>query len=69
MLRGAIDLAVLVVPSDTLGFYLTDRVAKMSEAKRHIQMGRFEDMPFILIAFKHDGPGPRLVKMKYKSKT
>lgn len=41
----------------------------MSEAKRHIQMGRFEDMPFILIAFKHDGPGPRLVKMKYKSKT
>jgi hypothetical protein len=49
--------------------FLTDRVAKLSEAMRHIKMARFEDMPFVLIAFEHDGPGPRLVKMKYKSKT
>jgi hypothetical protein len=69
LLQGAIDLAVLVVPGDTLGSYLTDRVAKLSEAMRHIKMGRFEDMPFVLIAFDHDGPGPRLAKMRYTSKT
>jgi hypothetical protein len=69
LLQGAIDLAVLVVPGDVLGGFLTDRVAKLSEAMRRIQMGRFEDMPFVLIAFEHDGPGPALVKMKYKSKT
>jgi hypothetical protein len=69
LLQGAIDLAVLVVPSDVLGMFLTDRVAKLSEAMRHIKMGRFEDMPFVLIAVEHDGPGPPLVKMKYKSKT
>jgi hypothetical protein len=69
LLQGAIDLAVLVVPGDVLGMFLTDRVAKLSEAMRHIKMGRFEDMPFVLIAFEHDGPGQRLVKMKYKSKT
>jgi hypothetical protein len=40
LLQGAIDLAVLVVPSDLLGKFLTDRVAKLSEAKRHIAMAR-----------------------------
>lgn len=69
LLQGMIDLAVLVVPSDRLGGFLTDRVAKLSEAMRHIQMGRFEDTPFVLIAFEHDGPGARLPKMKYKSKS
>ena len=69
LLRRAIDLAVLVVPGDLLGMFLTDRVAKLSEAMRHIRMGRFEDMPFVLIAFEHDGPGPPLVKMKYQSKS
>jgi hypothetical protein len=64
------DLAVLVVPSDRLGYFSTDRVAKWSEAMRHINMGRFEDMPFVLIAIEHDGPcdePPK--KLKYKSKT
>jgi hypothetical protein len=29
LLQGAIDLAVLVVPGDVLGMFLTDRVAKL----------------------------------------
>jgi hypothetical protein len=62
LLQGMIDLAVLVVPSDKLGSYLTDRVAKLSEATRHIEMARAEDMPFVLIAIEHDGPGPAHVK-------
>lgn len=69
LLQGKIDLAVLVVPSDTLGKYLTDRVAKWSEATRHIRMARGEEMPFILMAIEHDGAGPALLKKKYKSKT
>jgi hypothetical protein len=44
------NLRVLVVPSDKLGNYLTDRVAKLSEAYRHIEMARAQDMPFVLIA-------------------
>jgi hypothetical protein len=62
LLQGKIDLAVLVVPSDKLGNLLTDRVAKLSEAKRHIAMARAEEMPFVLIAIEHDGPGPALAK-------
>jgi hypothetical protein len=62
LLQGKIDLAVLVVPSDRLGYFLTDRVAKLSEAHRHIEMARAEDMPFVLIAIEHDGTGPALPK-------
>jgi hypothetical protein len=68
LLQGKIDLAVLVVPSDKLGYFLTDRVAKLSEAKRHIEMARAEDMPFVLIAIEHDGPGSPLRKQPRKSK-
>lgn len=62
LLQGKIDLAVLVVPSDKLGYFLTDRVAKLSEAHRHIEMAKGEEMPFVLIAIEHDGPGPALRK-------
>jgi hypothetical protein len=67
LLQGKIDLAVLVVPSDKLGYFLTDRVAKLSEAHRHIEMARAEDMPFVLIAIEHDGPGPALPKQRKRS--
>jgi hypothetical protein len=68
LLQGKIDLAVLVVPSDVFGYCLTDRVARLSDAKRHIEMARAEDMPFILIAIEHDGPGPSLKKEPRSSK-
>lgn len=69
LLQGKIDLAVLIVPSDRMGYFLTDRVAKLSEAKRHIEMARAEDMPFVLIAIEHDGPGPALKKQPRSSKS
>jgi hypothetical protein len=62
LLQGKIDLAVLIVPSDDLGYFLTNRVAKLSEAKRHIEITRADEMPFILMAIEHDGPGPFLKK-------
>jgi len=66
LLQGKIDLAVLIVPSDKLGHFLTDRVAKLSEAKRHIDVARAEEMPFVLMAIEHDGPGPALPKQRKK---
>ena len=69
LLQGDIDLAVLIVPSDLLGNYLTDRVAKKSEAMRHIKWLKCEDMPFILMVIEHDGIGPPLTKMVYRSKS
>ncbi len=67
LLQGKIDLAVLVVPSDKLGYFLTDRVARLSEAHRHIEMARAEDMPFVLIAIEHDGTGSALPKQRKRS--
>jgi hypothetical protein len=68
LLQGEIDLAVLVVPSDRLGKFITDRVATVSQTKRHIDMGRFEDMPFILMGIEHDGPGAAIRKKRYSYK-
>lgn len=59
---GKIDVAVLVVPSDRLGVFLTDRGPKMADAKRHVREARADDLPLLLIALEHDGPGPALAK-------
>ncbi len=59
---GAIDIGVLVVPDDQLGVFLTDRGPRVSDAKRHIDEARAQDLPLILIALRHDGPGPPLAK-------
>jgi hypothetical protein len=65
---GHIDVGVLVVPSDRLGSYLTDRAPKMSDAERHVAAARVEDLPLILMALEHDGPGPALAKQARKTK-
>jgi hypothetical protein len=59
---GKIDVAVLVVPSDRLGLFLTDRGPKMADAKRHVREARADDLPLLVIALEHDGPGPALAK-------
>lgn len=59
---GQIDVGVLVVPSDRLGVFLTDRAPRMSDAKRHVREARAEDLPLVLIALEHDGPGEPLAK-------
>jgi hypothetical protein len=64
---GKIDVAVLVVPSDTLGVYLTDRGPKMADAKRHVREARADDLPILVIALEHDGPGPALAKQPKRS--
>jgi hypothetical protein len=65
--EGKIDVAVLVVPSDRLGVFLTDRGPKMADAKRHVRAARADDLPLLLIALEHDGPGPALAKQLKRS--
>lgn len=62
IVQGKIDVGVLVVPSDRLGGFLTDRGPKMADAKRHVVEARVEDLPLVLISLEHDGPGPALAK-------
>ena len=63
---GRIDVGVIVAPSDRLGYFLTDRAPRMSDAKRHIEEARAFDLPILLFAIEHDGPGERLAKQKKK---
>jgi hypothetical protein len=62
IVQGEIDVGVLVVPSDHLAEFLTDRGPSRADAERHIDEARAEDLPLILIALEHDGPGPPLAK-------
>jgi hypothetical protein len=61
---GAVDVGVLVVPTDRLGTYLTDRGPKLSDAIRAVDRSRATDLPLIILALEHDGPGPALPKKR-----
>jgi hypothetical protein len=59
---GRLDVGVIIVPSDRLCRFLTDRGPSISDAKRHANVARLEDSPLVLFAIEHDGPGPALAK-------
>ncbi len=59
---GRLDIGILVVPTDKLSRFLTDRAPCMSDAKKHAKAARLEDSPLILFAIEHDGPGEPLAK-------
>lgn len=60
--RGEIDIAILAVPSDSLGPFLTDRAPCLSDARRHVDMARATDLPLLLVGLTHDAPGEALRK-------
>lgn len=60
--EGKIDIAVLVVPSDRLRVFLTDRGPEVADARPHVREARGDDLPLLLFAIEHDGPGPALAK-------
>ena len=62
LVGGAIDAGGLVVPSDALGGFLTDRGPCMSDARRHVTASRADDLPLLLIELTHDGAGNPLPK-------
>lgn len=61
---GDIDVGVMVVPSDRLSSYLTDRVARFSDAVIAVNRARAQDLPLLVVAVEHDGPGPPLPKVQ-----
>jgi len=54
----------MIVPSDRLGKYLTDRGPRFSEATRAVERARAGDLPLVVLALEHDGPGPALAKRR-----
>jgi hypothetical protein len=62
--KGSIDVGVMVVPSDRLGKYLTDRGPKFADAIRAMQRARADDLPIIILALEHDAHGPPLAKRR-----
>jgi hypothetical protein len=60
--EGRIDVGVIIVPSDKLSRFLTDRGPCISDAKRHAKVARLEDSPLVLLAIEHNGAGKALLK-------
>jgi len=60
--EGRIDVGVIVVPSNRLAYFLTDRVARYSDAVKAVERARASDLPLAVLALEHDGTGPALMK-------
>jgi hypothetical protein len=60
---GRMDVGMIIVPDDTLSWYLTDRTPNLATAVRHVQH-RASNLPIQIVAFRHDGVGPALPKMR-----
>ena len=52
----------MVVPTDLLARYLTDRVEGMSQVKKYLRQMRADDLPLLLLGIEHDGHGTALPK-------
>lgn len=61
---GAIDVGLIVSPSDRLGVFLTDRVARFADAVKAVDRARATDLPLTVLGLEHDGPGPALAKRR-----
>ena len=65
---GEIDLGILVLPADLLSYYATDRGPSISAGMRVVREMKVDELPLLLIAIEHDGPGPALAKQEKKQK-
>ncbi len=61
---GAIDVGALVVAEDRLAMRLGRRVPSFSEAVEAVERCGTTDLPLIILALEHDGPGPALPKKR-----
>ena len=60
---GFIDAGIIIVPDDKLSRFLTDRTPNFATAIKHLEAGA-SDLPIRVIAFRHNGPGYALGKMR-----
>lgn len=63
LIAGRIDVGLIIVPDDNLSYFLTDRTPNLRTAIRHV-VSRVSDLPIRILAFRHDGIGPALMKMR-----
>jgi hypothetical protein len=63
LLAGRIDIGLIIVPDDRLSRFLTDRTPNLRTAIKHIN-SRARDLPIRVVAFRHDGIGEPLAKMR-----
>lgn len=63
LVNGEIDVGIIIVPDDSLSKFLTDRTPNLATAIRHVEH-RAKDLPIRLLAFRHDGVGESLPKMR-----
>lgn len=61
---GNLDVCIIVVPDDELARHITDRAPNVAEAKHFVHKSRSEDLPILIMAFRHDGIGPKLEKKR-----
>lgn len=64
LIRGSIDIAALVVPSAQFSVYLGNRAPNLVDAIRAVERTRATDLPLIILALEHDGPGRPLPKKR-----
>jgi hypothetical protein len=63
LIDGSIDAGVIIVPDNVLSRFLTDRTPNLATAIKHVEH-RAKNLPIRILAFRHDGIGPALVKMR-----
>ena len=61
--RGVIDVGIIIVPDDPLSRFLTDRTPNRATALKHVEH-RARELPIRVVAFRHDGIGTPLEKMR-----
>lgn len=64
IIAGRIDVGVIVAPADETALFLTDRVARFTDAKKAVERARATDLPLVALALRHDGPGEALEKRR-----
>jgi hypothetical protein len=63
LVDGVIDVGIIIVPDNVLSRFLTDRTPNLATAVKHVEH-RAKDLPIRILAFRHNGIGPALVKMR-----
>src|SRR5258706_14032711 len=61
---GTIDVGVVVVPSDNLAVFMTDRAPHFGAACKAVELARANDLPLMILGLDHDGAGEALAKKK-----
>jgi len=63
---GKIDAGIVIVPSDRLQSFLTDRTPSLRDAVRIFEdeFKEAQEYPIVVISIEHDGPGEALPKKK-----